>query len=72
MSKELGVGLSIICLLILAIGVIGDMYYEDQRNSDDLYCDMVSAWNADEAAGVGEYDRTGWPDYRGTFEELCE
>lgn len=70
-NKELGMGLSIICLLILVIGVVGDMYYEDQLKADELYCEMVSAWNADEAAGVSEYDRAGWPDYRNNYEYAC-
>lgn len=71
MNKELSLALSIICIFILVMGFVGNVDYVEQRNAQDLYCEMVALNKSDKDAGVPELERKGWSDYRGTFDEAC-
>ncbi len=42
----------------LALGVVGSMDYEDAKAEEALYCSNVKS-------GI-------WPDYNGTYADVCE
>lgn len=43
--------------VVAALGVVGSFDYEDAQNQEMLYCDNVKAGT--------------WPDYEGTYDEVC-
>ena len=52
-------------LVLLFVAGCSDAAYEE-RKQHELYCDMVSIWEADEAKGLRAEERSGWPPYRGS------
>lgn len=57
MSDKIKLSFALLALLLL-MGVVGRMDYEDAKLEEALYCDNV---------------RTGvWPDYEGTYKKICE
>ncbi len=51
-------------LALLFVAGCSDSAYEE-RKQHELYCDMVSIWEADEAKGIRAEERSGWPPYKG-------
>jgi len=51
-------------LALLFVAGCSDAAYEE-RKQHELYCDMVSIWEADEAKGIRAEERSGWPPYKG-------
>ena len=51
-------------LALLFVAGCSDAAYEE-RKQRELYCDMVSIWEADEAKGLRAEERSGWPPYKG-------
>jgi hypothetical protein len=51
-------------LALLFVAGCSDAAYEE-RMQHELYCDMVSIWEADEAKGIRAEERSGWPPYKG-------
>ncbi len=51
-------------LALLFVAGCSDTAYEE-RQQRELYCDMVSIWEADEAQGIRAEERAGWPPYKG-------
>ena len=51
-------------LALLFVAGCSDAAYEE-RMQRELYCDMVSIWEADEAKGIRAEERSGWPPYKG-------
>ena len=49
---------------LLFVAGCSDAAYEE-RKQHELYCDMVSIWEADEAKGIRAEERSGWPPYKG-------
>ena len=49
--------LGILALIVLLVGIVGTMDYEDELLELDMYCQNVHT-------GV-------WPDYEGSYEEQC-
>ena len=57
MSDKIKLSFALLALLLL-MGVVGRMDYEDEQAQAALYCDNV---------------RTSvWPDYEGTYKKFCE
>lgn len=57
MSDKIKLSFALLALLLL-MGVVGRMDYEDEQAQAALYCDNV---------------RNGiWPDYEGTYKKFCE
>lgn len=54
-----------IILLVLLLASLPSIDSED-----DKYCQMVEAWHNDTMTPPEH--RAGWPDYKGTYEEVCE
>lgn len=52
-------------LALLFVAGCSDAAYEE-RKQHELYCDMVSIWEADEAKGLRAEERSGWPPYKGS------
>lgn len=48
---------AILAALVLLLGLMGHMDYEDAKAEEANYCEMVKA-------GL-------WPDYRGTYRDEC-
>ena len=60
MSNErvkIWVGVASVVALLLLIGIVGNMDYQDEVAEENIYCRNV-------AEGV-------WPDYEGTYDEWC-
>lgn len=51
-------GIASVVILLLLIGIVGNMDYHDEVAEADIYCQNV-------AEGV-------WPDYNGTYDKECE
>lgn len=58
------VGLILVGILVV-LGLVGQMDYESAAAEEATYCSMVAKWKSEELAGVPEFDRTGWPPFRG-------
>lgn len=56
--------LLVIIAFMAVLGLLGALDVEDEQAEQDLYCDMVKQHRKDPS--------TGWPDYRGEFDELCK
>lgn len=57
MSDRIKVAIGLLALVLL-MGVVGRMDYEDAQLEEALYCDNV---------------RNGvWPDYEGTYKNICK
>ena len=54
-------------LALLFVAGCSDSAYE-ARKQRELYCDMVSIWEADETKGIRAEERSGWPPYKGECE----
>lgn len=61
--------IAVFCLLLLAIGIVGNMDHQAEIEDRALYCEMVSIWNADQARGIPAADRAGWPPFDGQCHE---
>lgn len=56
-----------ILLVILLVGFIlvaGKMDFEDEANDQAIYCDMVAKHKQDAS--------TGWPDFKGNYDQVCK
>lgn len=51
-------------LLILALGTIGRMDFEDAIQSEKRYCNMVKLHK-------NTHGDAGWPDYKATYDAVC-
>lgn len=49
---------------IVALGVVGQMDFEDAIASENHYCEMVTLYKESN----GQY---GWPDYEDNYDEIC-
>ena len=58
-------------LLLTAFGLLAGMDQQHELSADSDYCQMVSLWKQDEAAGVKEVNRRGWPDFRKNYDITC-
>jgi hypothetical protein len=53
------------CLALFTVLLIAGATDQDiESHETALYCEMVSIHNADETLG--------WPDYKGTYDEVCK
>lgn len=57
-------GWLLIVILLVALGIAGRCDYQDAVAEDARYQANVALWKADAAAGIPEYARHGWPEYR--------
>lgn len=65
--------LTVVCLGTLIILVLLVFDYSDEMDEleDRMYCENTALWVQDTDNGVLEIKRRGWPDFRGTRDELC-
>jgi hypothetical protein len=56
-------------LILFVMSVTGRMDYAHEVNQESRYCYMVERWNSQ--TGVAPEHRTGWPDYRNAYDEIC-
>lgn len=54
----------IIIVILLVLGLVGSMDYEDQVNADEHYCMMVDLHKSTK----GE---SGYPDYNKNYKTIC-
>lgn len=52
-------------VIVMVLGLVGRMDHDDAVQAHDTYCEMVAKWSDEEARGVPELERTGWPPYDG-------
>ena len=64
LSIPLWQAIAVALVLIVLFGIAGNSDFEHEQMEEQNYCDMVSLWKADKAAGVPEHDRRGWPEFR--------
>ncbi len=55
--------LLVLILLVFVFFINGDDY-ENEKEENEQYCEMVRAYMRDK--------NTGWPDFNENFKELCE
>lgn len=58
MNKNTIIGITAIVSLLVVLGVVGNMDYQDELAEADLYCKNVH--------------ELIWPDYKGIYEKECE
>jgi hypothetical protein len=58
-------------VFLTLMGVIGAQEQQERRAADSDYCQMVTIWKQDEAAGVKPVNRNGWPDFRDNYHLTC-
>lgn len=61
----------ILLLLVVPTSVVFmtmDPEVDIQAQEQESYCEMVSIWKNDPRP---EIDRAGWPDYKGTYDTIC-
>lgn len=54
------------------LGVVGEQDQKHQVAAQSDYCQMVTLWKQDEAAGIKPVNRAGWPDFRENFDLTCD
>jgi hypothetical protein len=50
--------------VIAGFGIVGHFDAEEAEQQESDYCEMVTLYKADKAAGVPEHDRRGWPEFK--------
>ena len=56
-------------IAVLAALILASAMAPAERDHEWLrYCEMVTLWEADSAAGIAPEHRAGWPPYRGQCE----
>ena len=58
--QAIAVGLA----LLVLFGIAGKFDLENEQMEEDRYCEMVSLWKSDAAAGIPANERRGWPEFR--------
>jgi hypothetical protein len=59
----------IAAIAIVAMLALASAMAPAERDHEwDRYCEMVTLWVADSAAGIAPEHRAGWPPYRGQCE----
>lgn len=51
--------------IVTMLAIASAMAPAERDSQWELYCDMLSKWNEDAAAGIPPHRRGGWPPYRG-------
>lgn len=59
-------------LVLTAASAAFDSAPTEAQHSAARYCDMVDRWRAEAANGVPPERRSGWPDYRGMYDQYCQ
>lgn len=54
-------------IIVLTLGIVGNMDYEDAKLDNKKYCDMTKIWHDEERYGVDELYRKGWYPYDNTI-----
>lgn len=60
------VGLSLLVAMLAALDA------DTLQAEQEQYCQMVGAWKQEARMGVPPDQRSGWPDFKGSYEEACE
>ncbi len=63
--------LAIIAFLVAAFGIVGYFDAEEAERQEQEYCEMVSLYKSDAAAGVAPDQRRGWPEFK-RGEVVCQ
>ena len=58
-------------VFLTLMGIVGNQDQQEQLSEQSDYCQMVTEWKQDEAAGVKPVNRNGWPDFRNNYDITC-
>ena len=64
MSEHVGAFL-LVAFLSLVFGLVGEADYQDALNEEALYCQQTLLFKRTNG-------QSGWPDYQGNREKICE
>lgn len=56
--------------IFVLFAIVSTADFEDAKSNEQVYCDMVSKWEAAVEKGIPQHDRDGWPPYNG--KEQCK